>query len=120
MTAVTFKVRFGCHPSRVQAEPVVASEARQPEGHASRTARYLAMAWAIERGIQSGRLRSYEDAARWLGISLARASMLSHLIFLAPAIQEAILRGDTRVSENRLREVCRVAEWGEQRGVVRP
>jgi hypothetical protein len=105
-----FKVRFGSGPA-----PVEQSTAPQPDGWASPTARYLAMAHAMERRLRNGTFADYADAGKWLGVTPARANMLAHLVLLAPAIQEAILLGDLAVSEHVLRGVCRVAGWDEQR-----
>ena len=129
----TFKVRFGAHPTRVETPgvggqgqrdaqgqtdepgPTAAPRTRLSPDHAHPTARYLALAWRMEELFQDGTLADYAAAARWLGVTPARASMLSHLIHLAPDIQEAILLADCRASEHLLRPVCRMADWGEQR-----
>ena len=128
----TFKARFGTHPMRAQAPPVAAQggrdgmgasdgpaptpahTARQPPDHAHPTAQYLAMAWRMEELIREGSLKDYREAGRWLGVSATRASMLSHMIFLSPQIQQAILLGETRVSEHLLRAICREPRWDRQ------
>ena len=114
----TFKVRFGneprCRPPEPSSESVTI-----PEGYASRTAKYLAMAHRMEALLRDGTLRDYAHAAAWLGVSKNRANVISRLIFLAPDIQEAILLGDTAASEHRLRAVAREAVWEEQRRVCR-
>ena len=130
---VTFKVRFGNEAPRQQ-EPGGAPEGDRdagdvgatdgtggpeaviPEGYASRIARHLAMAHKMDAMLRDGRLRDYDHAAAWLGVSKARANVISHLVFLAPEIQEAILLGDTVASERRLREIAREPVWEEQRG----
>lgn len=130
---VTFKVRFGNEAPR-QMEHGVAPEGDRdagyvgaadgtdgptaaviPEGYASRIARHLAMAHKMDALLRDGRLRDYDHAAAWLGVSKARANVISHLVFLAPEIQEAILLGDTVASERQLREVAREPVWEEQR-----
>ena len=117
---VTFRVRFGneprCRQEAPQPEPV-AETVRLPEGYASSTARYLAMAHRMEALLRDGRLRDYDHAAAWLGVSKTRANTISRMIHLAPDIQERILMGDTGASEHRLREVAREAVWEVQRGV---
>ena len=113
---VTFKVAFGneprCRVETPEPGPIV------PDGYASPTARFLAMAHQMEAHLRDGRLRDYQHAAAWLGVSKSRALNISRLIFLAPQTQEAILLGDTAASEHRLRAVARVADWGEQRRVL--
>ena len=112
---VRFKVAFGNEPRcRVDLPGAIV-----PEGYASPTARYLAMAHRMEALIRDGTLRDYAHAAAWLGVSKSRAITISRLIFLAPDIQEAILLGGTAASEHRLREVARMASWGEQRYELR-
>jgi len=121
----TFKVRFGNEPRCRQHPPAqpeqheaVAKpgpEPKLPDGYASRTARYLAMAHKMDALLRDGRLRDYDHAATWLGVSKTRALTISRMIFLAPDIQEAILLGDTAASEHRLRDVAREPAWGEQR-----
>ena len=116
----TFKVRFGneprCRQEAPQPEP--GPEPVLPEGYASRTAKYLAMAHRMEALLRDGRLRDYEHAAAWLGVSKSRANTISRLIHLAPDIQEAILLGGTAASEHRLREAAREPVWERQRAAT--
>lgn len=125
MTAsVTYRVRFGTEPAQPVDEPEQTAGERDepaaviPGGYASTTARFLAIAHAIEARLRDGTLRDYAHAGAWLGISTARANMLSHLVHLAPEIQEAILLGQNSASEHRLREVAREPIWAEQRRAV--
>ena len=114
----TFKVRFGTtHAPQVDTERP--SDARQPDGYAHPTARYLALGHAIERGLADGTFANYSAAARWLGVTKTRANNLGHLVLLAPDIQAAILLGEIAVSELVLRPVTRLADWAEQRAALR-
>ena len=118
---VRFKVRFGNEPAvqTLLPAPVPGPEPVLPAGHASRTARLLAIAHRMDALLRDGSLRDYEHAAAWLGVSKVRANVIAHLVFLAPDIQEAILLGDTAASELRLREVAREPMWSEQRRLLR-
>ena len=69
----------------------------------SRAARMLALAYYIERKIDTGEIESYADAARRLSISRARVSQVMALRTLAIPTQEAILGGKHRGSERALR-----------------
>ncbi|RKY16587.1 MAG: hypothetical protein DRQ55_17690 [Planctomycetota bacterium] len=119
----TFKVRFGNEPLTRPQQPEPAAEPGPepviPEGYASRAARYLAMAHKMDALLRDGRLRHYEHAAAWLGVSKTRANIISRMIFLAPDIQEAILLGDTAASEHALRAIAREPVWEEQRRLWR-
>ncbi len=77
----------------------------------TRLARQLALAYYIERQVESGELESYAEAARLLGMSRARISQVMNLLTLSPGIQEAILTGRIRASERELRLVSREDIW---------
>jgi hypothetical protein len=67
----------------------------------------LALAYAIERAIAEGGLRSYSEAAKHLGVSRARVSQIADMVLLPVAVQEAILAGGAAVSERELRANAR-------------
>ena len=75
----------------------------------------LALAYLIERKIDSGELADYADAARQIGVTRARVTQITNLLNLAPAVQERLLMGDLDLSERRLRLLTRVQLWGRQR-----
>ncbi len=68
----------------------------------SRAARMLALAHYVERLVEEGRVRSYADAARQLGVSRARMSQVLNLLNLPPRVQEGLLLGDLHLSERRI------------------
>ena len=78
----------------------------------TRAARMLALAYHVEDLVERGVLASYAEAATRLGISRARLTQVVRLLDLSPRVQEAILMGETDISERRLRGVARCAEWG--------
>lgn len=60
---------------------------------ASRAARRLALAYFIERAIDSGLLVDYADAARRLGVTRARLTQVMDSAVAPVAEQEAVLVG---------------------------
>ena len=59
----------------------------------SRAARQLALAYAIERAIEDGRLKDYAEAARLLGVERARVTQIVNLLLLPTDEQGRILFG---------------------------
>ena len=74
----------------------------------------LALAHYIERLVEKGKLKSYADAARRLGITRPRMTQVMRLLDLSRRIQHAILFDEIRFSERRLRRVLSEPAWGEQ------
>jgi len=81
-------------------------------------ARNLALGYRIVRAVEQGEVRDFMAASRSMGVSDAWVSMLVSLTFLAPELQEGILRGDIRLEVNRLVQVARRADWREQRALL--
>ena len=119
-TKVTYTARF--EPSRprrarrpaetptVPTEPRHAASGRGPSrprkintGQPSRAARLLGLAYLIERRLGEGKLKSYAEAARALGISRARMAQVTALLNLAPRVQETLLDGRLHVGRAQLR-----------------
>src|SRR5207248_3309415 len=67
-----------------------------------------------------GAVRDQAEIARLAGVTRARVTQVMDLLFLAPAIQEAILdlprtaRGRDSVVERDLRRVATLIRWDEQ------
>ncbi len=59
----------------------------------------LALAYCVEGLVESGKVQSYAEAARFLGVSMARIGQVLALLNLAAGIQERILTGTLAVSE---------------------
>jgi hypothetical protein len=92
-------------------QPEHDNEPNTPDGRATRTIRInfppppkytrkpkrlrvvyeLAFAHKIRGRVEKGQVKGYRQAARALGMSKSRLSQLVALMYLAPAIQEAIL-----------------------------
>jgi hypothetical protein len=51
----------------------------------------LALAYAIERAIEDGRLKDYSDAAHRLGVTRSRITQIVDLVQLPAQKQEAML-----------------------------
>jgi len=96
-------------------------EQRPPElpktARVSSIAKDLALGHRILQAVERGEVRDCTDAARRLRVSQARVSMLVALTFLAPSIQEAILRGELwtlRLNIHHLLPVARLMDWSTQ------
>ena len=104
---------------QMQAEDAAAGTPTTPATpHVSRTARMIALAYAIERLIERKELKDYATAARVLGCTRARIAQVTALINLAAPLQERILTGELHVAERQLRRVLRTPFWDEQLAVV--
>ncbi|MBP1771241.1 MAG: hypothetical protein H6P99_404 [Holophagaceae bacterium] len=78
-------------------------------------ARTLALAHRIVQAVEAGDLRDFSEAARHMGVSQARVSMLVALTFLSPQIQEAILGGtDDGKGFHTLLKLARLDTWKDQ------
>ena len=82
---------------------------------ATRLARQLALAYHVDRLIESGQVTGYADAARRLGITRSRMSQVMGLLNLSPSVQESLLLGDLHLSERRIRQLVARPAWEEQR-----
>lgn len=106
MSAIRYKVDFGGKPVRkprggarlphgASGEPPAATgegaAKAPPQGPPSRQARLLALAYKVERMIDSGELRDYAEAARRLGVSRARMSQVMGMLNLLPELQAALI-----------------------------
>ncbi len=113
---VNFKRRAGTRliPPPTPTGEVVAS-AQRGNATARTTACLLATAHHVDHLIATGRLRDYSEAAAALGISHTRMAQVTSLLQLAPDIQEDILASRLDITEGRLRPICRLPLWEEQR-----
>ena len=133
MSEMTFKVPFASRPRKhtsAPQSPAVATDAATstpapspaetvPTRPPCRAARMLALAYLVERKLESGEIKSCAEAARLLGISRARVTQVMALLNLAPAIQAGLLLGRLRVSERDLRGVVREATWeGQEKSLL--
>jgi len=105
---------------RGQGRAFVSEPPPEPVRRPARVAKMLALAHALQRAIDEGRLRDQADVARRLGLTRARVTQLLNLIFLAPDLQDAVLVMDAvdgiePLTERRLRGVMRAGTWAHQR-----
>jgi hypothetical protein len=91
------------------------------QGSIPRIARALALAVYFQQMLDRGEVRTYSDLARLAAVSKERISQLMMLNWLAPDIQDAVLRlpptfgGRFAISETTLRRVAKRPTWEEQR-----
>jgi hypothetical protein len=90
-------------------------------GQLPRITQVLALALQFQEMIDRGEIRRCADLARLGCVSRERISQLMALTWLAPDIQEEILRlpqvprGRFPVSEGAIRKIARLAAWEDQR-----
>jgi len=86
----------------------------------TRTARLLALAYRIDGLVRDGKMTDYAEVALVAGLTRARISQITDLMFLAPDIQERVLRetkpekGRERYGERHLRQIIRDHDWDRQ------
>lgn len=91
------------------------------QGTIPRISRALAVAVHFQQMLERGELRTYADLARLAAVSKERISQLMMLNWLAPDIQDAVLRlpptfgGRFAISETTLRKIAKRPNWEEQR-----
>ncbi len=95
---VKYKVKFG--EDREAGKPTVTSLARR-----------LALAYAIDRLVENGVLRTYAEAATAMGITRASMAAIIDLGFLPVPVQEGILEGGERRCERHLHLTNKTHIW---------
>lgn len=91
------------------------------QGTIPRISRALAVAVHFQQMLERGEVRTYADLARLAAVSKERISQLMILNWLAPDIQDEVLRlpptfgGRFAISETTLREIAKQPNWEEQR-----
>jgi len=124
-----FEVMFKLRPTvreiqrAEQATEPTVSPARRT-GRYPRAAQVLALALQFQEMIDSGEVRDYADLARPGCVSRERISQIMMLVWLAPDIQEEVLRLPPNAwrapfSEGALRRIAKLPIWEEQRRAVR-
>ena len=68
--------------------------------------------------MEQGKLKNYAEAAGVLGVTRARMARIMSLLYLSPALQEAILDGRLVVSERQLLPALRHESWGKQEASI--
>jgi hypothetical protein len=98
-----------------------APESAAKRGRLPRITQVLALVLQFQEMVDRGEIRKHADLARLGCVSRERISQLMALTWLAPDIQEEILRlpqmpgGRYPVSEGTLRRIARIPLWEEQR-----
>jgi hypothetical protein len=81
----------------------------------------LVLGHQFDRLVREGVVKDYAEIARITGLTRARVTQITGLVFLAPNIQEPILRikttsqGVAPVHERSLRGMITEPDWGTQR-----
>lgn len=121
-----FEVKVQLQPTvrQINLAPKKIAPATEPavkRGRLPRITQVLAMALQFQEMIDRGDIRRHADLARLGCVSRERISQVMVLTWLAPDIQETILRlpqmpgGRFPVSEGTIRKVARLPLWEEQR-----
>ncbi len=97
-----FKIEFTAKGRRLLKAPKPEAPV---QAFTSPAARQLALAYWIDRRIESGELRDLADAARLIGVSRARMTQIANLLLLPLDVQEQVLAPGFRGSERALRPV---------------
>ena len=112
---VAFYRRGGVAKTRFSEEPEP-----EPAKRPLRVAQMLALAYEMDRLIETGVVADRAEMARVTGFSDSRVSQIMNLLWLAPDIQEALLiteiaDGRDVVTGKELMPIARCTSWAEQR-----
>ena len=126
---IEVKVRLQPTVRQINRAPRKIAPAADPaakRGRLPRITQVLAMALQFQEMIDRGEIHRHADLARLGCVSRERISQMMVLTWLAPDIQEEILRlpqmpgGRFPVSEGELRKMARMPLWGDQRARWQP
>jgi len=117
---VRFKLRSAVREiQRAEQATEPAVTAVRKTGCYPRAAQVLALARQFQEMIDRGEVRDYADLARLGCVSRERISQIMMLVWLAPDIQQAVLRlppsERAPFSEGALRRIAKIVRWDEQR-----
>jgi hypothetical protein len=121
-----FEVKVRLQPTvrqinRAPLKIALAVESATKRGRLPRITQVLAMALQFQEMINRGEISRHADLARLGCVSRERISQMMVLTWLAPDIQEAILRlpqvpgGRFPITEGTLRKMARLPLWEDQR-----
>jgi hypothetical protein len=126
---IEVKVRLQPTVRQINRAPKKIAPAADPaakRGRLPRITQVLAMALQFQEMIDRGEVRRHADLARLGCVSRERISQMMVLTWLAPDIQEAILRlpqmpgGRYPITEGTLRKMARLPLWEDQRARWQP
>ena len=118
---VPWRRRLRPRPERPASQAEAVPEV--PRGRVPRITRLMALALRFEQLLQAGELRNYAELARLGHVSRARISQIMQLLWLSPAIQEALLflprtlSGRDPLPLRQLLPVAAVLDWRQQRAL---
>lgn len=103
-------IRAKFRPARAVVEKV--REAPKPRrARSDRLARQLALAHWIERAVEDGRVSSYAEVARALGLTESRITQVTALLRLPPVVQERVLLKEPGMGIRQAIRAAREVEW---------
>lgn len=113
ITAPLFRVRRGL---KVQFR-AVSEQPAAAQASGSALARNLALGHRLVRAVENGEVSSFAELARMMGVSRAWVSMLVELTFLAPDLQQLMIRSALYDSFGMvsLLGIARLSRWQLQR-----
>jgi len=126
---IEVKVRLQPTVRQINRAPKKIAPAADPaakRGRLPRITQVLAMALQFQEMIDRGEVHRHADLARLGCVSRERISQMMVLTWLAPDIQEAILRlpqmpgGRYPITEGTLRKMARLPLWEDQRARWQP
>jgi hypothetical protein len=121
MSGSRAEIQFQLYTTKPAVEPCVSPGATS--GRLPRVTQVLALAIQFQDMIERGDARDYADLARLGCLSRERMSQIMELIWLAPDIQQEILRFPSThtsrfpVSEAAVRRIAAEPSWEEQRSL---
>lgn len=101
-----------------QPQPSRPASHEPPQPVTSPLAQRLALAYAIERAIESGRVKNLAEVSRRLGITRARVTQLMALLFVAAPLQDNLLSDRRSQPERFIRNVASNASWRRQQSAL--
>lgn len=115
-----FRSGGGQAKTRFVDAPADAPADAPPPTRSLRAAEMLAVAYKMERVIETGIVRDRAEMARVTGFDDSRISQIMNLMWLAPDIQEAVLLAEVEggrdwVTAKELLPIARCPSWAEQR-----
>lgn len=121
MITITKKVHFVTRARRKQIAEGPEPAQKVPHGRIPRISKLMALAIRFDRLIRDGKVPDQSELARVAEVTQPRITQIMNLNYLAPDIQEELLflplvmKGRDPIHEHRLRKLCAILDWRQQR-----